>query len=33
MVVLPKVVNKGVDIVFTREGFDNDVDAAVTKGG
>lgn len=33
MVVLPKVVNKGVDIVFIREGFDNDVDAAVKKGG
>jgi len=33
MVVLPKVVNKGVDIVFTREGFDNDVDAAVIKDG
>lgn len=33
MVVLPKVVNKGVDIVFTREGFDNDVDAAVIKSG
>ena len=33
MIVLPKVVNKGVDIVFTREGFDNDVDAAVKKGG
>lgn len=33
MIVLPKVVNKGVDIVFTREGFDNDVDAAVIKGG
>lgn len=33
MVVLPKAVNKGVDIVFTREGFDNDVDAAVIKGG
>ena len=33
MVVLPKVVNKGVDIVFAREGFDNDVDAAVIKDG
>lgn len=33
MVVFPKVVNKGVDIVFTRKGFDNDVDAAVIEGG
>ena len=33
MFVSPKAVNKGVDIVFTREGFDNDVDASVIKGG
>ena len=32
MAVLPNVVNKGVDIVFTREGFDNDVHAAVIRG-